>query len=575
MHPTGTSPRVGNWQESHIFAISAVAVGLVSLMAFAVSAATPDADAKAVAKAAKKTAKADAKAAAKGDAAGALPANNLSFVKNIAPILVAKCARCHINTTKGKFSMATFESLKKGPPDGVVFAPGKSIGSRLIDVIESGDMPRAGPKVTKPELTAIGKWIDEGAKFDGNDEKAPLTKLVPGAGTPPANGKADEPKLAVVTATGRETVQFSRDISPVLVENCMGCHGGQQPTGRLQMDRFVDMIKGGQSGNPWVPDKPAESLLIKKLIGTAGKRMPLDKPALPPEVIGKFETWIAEGARFDGAAPTQSTRLLAALVRAKSATHEELSADRTTAGRRQWALASPTEKPTVHQTKNLIVIGSQPDAILQDLADTAEQQAEIVSKQLHALTGQPLVKGRIVLFVMPNHYEYSEFGRMVENRQVPATSRGHWKYDMVDAYGVVVPPSDPSDYSVGALIAQQLASVYVASLAGNPPSWFAEGSGRVVASRLDAKSARTHDWNDRLRELAGSGKLETFVTRGLPPQDANIAAYGFMKELMSNGGKYTSLVNAMRGGEDFDHAFPRVFGPLPTLAAGWAKSVKP
>jgi hypothetical protein len=125
------------------------------------------------------------------------------------------------------------------------------------------------------------------------------------------------------------------------------------------------------------------------------------------------------------------------------------------------------------------------------------------------------------------------------------------------------------------LISQQLASVYVASLAGNPPSWFAEGSGRVIASRLDAKSVRVRDWNDRLRELAAGGKLETFVTRGLPQEDADIAAYGFMKELMASGGKYTSLIVAMRGGEEFDRAFPRVFGQLPIMAAAWAKSVKP
>jgi len=62
-------------------------------------------------------------------------------------------------------------------------------------------------------------------------------------------------------------------------------------------------------------------------------------------------------------------------------------------------------------------------------------------------------------------------------------------------------------------------------------------------------------------ELAAGGKLETFVTRGLPQEDADIAAYGFMKELMASGGKYTSLIVAMRGGEEFDRAFPRGLRP--------------
>ncbi len=84
--------------------------------------------------------------AATDQAEAKLPTSNLSFVRNIAPILVAKCAKCHINATKGKFSMATFEALKKGTPDGSVFAAGNGANSQLVMLIASGDMPRAGPK---------------------------------------------------------------------------------------------------------------------------------------------------------------------------------------------------------------------------------------------------------------------------------------------------------------------------------------------------------------------------------------------------------------------------------------------
>ncbi len=48
-----------------------------------------------------------------------------------------------------------------------------------------------------------------------------------------------------------------------------------------------------------------------------------------------------------------------------------------------------------------------------------------------------------------------------------------------------------------------------------------------------------------------------------------------MKDLMASGGKYSSLIIALRNGEEFDRAFPRVFSNLPTLAAAWARSVKP
>jgi hypothetical protein len=525
------------------------------------------------------------------DAANAnpLPDKNLSFVKNIAPILVAKCSRCHIDAAKGKFSMATFESLIKGSADGAVFQPGKGSGSRLVDLLQSGDMPRAGPKATQSEIAAISKWIDEGAKFDGAmfggaDEKTPLVKLVSATTTvagkpapPPASKNPEETKLTVVQATGRETVKFSKDIAPVLVDNCFACHSGPGPTGNFQMGRFVDMIRGGQSGNPWVPNQPAESLLIKKLKGTAGKRMPQpDKAApLPAETIAKFEKWISEGAHFDGPDPKQSTEVLAALVRAKDDSPAELAADRLAAAKHMWILTNPTDKPTFKESKNLLIVSNLPTGELADVAKIAEQQAAIVAKQFHAPAGQPLVKGGITLLVFPGRYDYSEFGQMVEERTLPRDWRGHWKYNTIDAYAAIVPPSDPAEYSLAGILEQQLAAVYLASLPGQPPDWFAEGSGRVLASRVDAKSARVHDWNDRLAQLAAGGKIDAFIKQGLSPDDNDIAAYGFVKQLMTDAAKYSQLLAALRNGETFDAAIQRIFGsPLQVLVTAWAKPAR-
>src|SRR5688500_8561576 len=47
----------------------------------------------------------------------------ISFVKQIAPLLVIKCGRCHVDNARGDFSMATFDQLKKGSAAGVVIFP--------------------------------------------------------------------------------------------------------------------------------------------------------------------------------------------------------------------------------------------------------------------------------------------------------------------------------------------------------------------------------------------------------------------------------------------------------------------
>lgn len=85
----------------------------------------------------------------------------MSFSKHVVPILIGKCGNCHVNNARGDFSMSNFAVLKKGPPGGTVIFPGDPIGSRLIEVIESGDMPRGGLKVSADELATLKKWITE------------------------------------------------------------------------------------------------------------------------------------------------------------------------------------------------------------------------------------------------------------------------------------------------------------------------------------------------------------------------------------------------------------------------------
>ncbi len=151
--------------------------------------------------------------------------------------------------------------------------------------------------------------------------------------------------LTITVPTGKETVRFSLDIAPVLVANCLDCHA-QKDGRRADADGFVPrFLAGGQSGNPWKPGNRDDSLIVKKLKGMAGARMPLRKPALDDDVIAKFETWIAEGATFDGANPAEALPVLASTSRAKSLSHDDLSADRRDQAQLKLRLADPSEKP--------------------------------------------------------------------------------------------------------------------------------------------------------------------------------------------------------------------------------------
>ena len=107
--------------------------------------------------------------------------------------------------------MSDYETLMKGPAEGVVVFPKDADGSRIVEVIVEGDMPRGGLKVADEELAILKKWISEGAKFDGEDPKASLSSLNPDVTI------GDLPMVELTKATGDETVRFSRDISPIFV----------------------------------------------------------------------------------------------------------------------------------------------------------------------------------------------------------------------------------------------------------------------------------------------------------------------------------------------------------------------
>ena len=84
---------------------------------------------------------------------------------------------------------------------------------------------------------------------------------------------------------------FVDQIHPVLAKRCAGCHSGAAPQGGLSLESRARMFKGGASG-PVI----ANRLLIRKMKGEAGQRMPPAGAPLTAAEIAAFERWISEGA---------------------------------------------------------------------------------------------------------------------------------------------------------------------------------------------------------------------------------------------------------------------------------------
>jgi mono/diheme cytochrome c family protein len=504
-----------------------------------------------------------------GDAAPS--AESVSFVREVVPILVAKCGGCHISRSQGQFSMANFTALEKGSASGVVFMAGDAAGSRLIEVIESGDMPRGGGEVTNTELEKLKGWIDSGAKFDGDDPSALLSSLAPGGQPERA------PTVPVVMAGKNDKVQFARDIAPILVEHCLECHGQQNGGNGFSVASFDRLLQGGGNGPPVVVAKPAESLLIKKLRGTAtlGSRMPQGRDPLSEETIAKFEAWIELGAKFDGFQSNASLEDTVAQRAAGGLSHEELAKQRLKRAENTWRLILP-DTPANHLEDNeVLVVGGASPEILAAAKATADEQIVKLRKIFKTPDGTPLIRGRMTLFVFERRYDYGEVGTMLEGRELPATWHGHWMYNPLDPYGCVLLENDGT--AAPGVVAQQIAGVYVASL-GEVPRWFAEGSARAVAARIDPRDNRIHGWDQKVAEvLENTTQPESFLAGTLAPEEGDVLSYSFVsKLLMAPASRYVGVIGALQGGASFQDAFAKIYGGNPAdLVGPWTTRVIP
>jgi mono/diheme cytochrome c family protein len=464
-----------------------------------------------------------------------------SFTSDVAPILIAKCGNCHVRGSRGGLSMATFAALDKGTRNGPILIPGSAQDSRMANLMLSGAMPKSGTKVTPEELDLISRWINAGALFDGTDRTAPL-------GQKPSETEMD----GLVKATGKESVQFARDLAPVLVKHCVGCHGGDNPGGQLRLETFAGLLQGGTTGKAIEADKPTESLLLKRIRGIDGDRMPLDKPPLSDQEIAQFETWLKEGAKFDGSDAAAPLRVAVEESLAGRLTHEELTTKRVAQAQKLWALAAPDEAAREVRTSNFILMGNVSPARLNEISELAEAERIKIVKLLKLDPEAPLVKGTLAVFVLKRQFDYSEFVRMVEGREAPRGAAGHANVKGSDLYACVTASTD-NDAILPALVAEQIASGFLLSF-NNLPPWFAAGAARAIAARVEPRNPLVKQWDAEVQNLPATDAPDAFMSATVFDAELSARSYAFARSLTQKLPAFQSLIAALVEDHDFEQA---------------------
>jgi hypothetical protein len=165
----------------------------------------------------------------------------------------------------------------------------------------------------------------------------------------------------VLSADG--TVDYGRQVKPVLAARCFACHGALKQEAGLRLDTAASIQKGGENGPAVLANKSGESLLLARVTDKdAATRMPPESEGTPLTAaeIAALRAWIDQGA----VGPTD----------------EKPEAD----PRDHWAFRAPVH-PATPQVKNSAWVRNPIDAFI-----AAEQEK-------HGFAPQPTADKRLLL----------------------------------------------------------------------------------------------------------------------------------------------------------------------------------
>lgn len=511
----------------------------------------------------------------------------VSFSKDVAPILAAKCVSCHDgNRPSGNLRLENFAGMEAGGRSGALLAPGNPNASLILARIASPDPARRMPKdadaLAPKEIQTIAAWIAAGAQYDGTEKNVALATLA-------KNPAAANEKIEIAKATGNEKVSFIRDVAPTFVQTCGGCHGMNNPRGGLSLATFEKVMAGGESGRVIIPGNVEDSRLFQLV---ADGSMPRgNMTAITRKWYADLQTWIKEGAKYDGTDPRRPLReLIPTPEQLKAEQLAKLSPADWIAKRQQdvkdlWTQTFPQgAEPRVVEGPDFIVGGDVSEDRLKQVLAWAQEQATAL-RTMFNVKEEPLWKGKLVVLVFKDRFGYEEFNSTVYRRDVPREVLGHSDVTTAQERAVAAVQDigdDAGDSSPGLQlsVAEHVTGAFLKRNGGNLPDWLTRGTGLAIAS----KSAGPNPYIQGMRGHAGdvlrksniNDAGEVFANGQFSPGDIGPVGYTLVDFLLKQGGPaaFGQLVRRFQAGDTPDAAIRNAYKADPRqLGAAYAQSL--
>lgn len=109
---------------------------------------------------------------------------------------------------------------------------------------------------------------------------------------------------------------FAKNVAPIFTKYCTGCHNDSDREGKLSLESYASLLKGGAKGGVVTPGQAELSRLVRLVTGQAEPRMPPKGEEAPkPAEIEVLKAWIAAGAKGPSGAAVDPTMLVTPQVK--------------------------------------------------------------------------------------------------------------------------------------------------------------------------------------------------------------------------------------------------------------------
>jgi hypothetical protein len=300
--------------------------------------------------------------------------------------------------------------------------------------------------------------------------------------------------------------------------------------------------------------------------------MPRDEKEVTSEQLDMLKKWIDQGANFDGPNPMAKLQSVADLGLAANISHEELFRNRQQRALERWQRVLPNTPAVTAIRGEVFVLSGSSQERTDEVLETINSAIEKVKRDLDVPEDTPMFRGGLTAFAFRSRYDYSEFGRMTEVRELPKDWLGHWRADSLDVYSVLLAEPDGDDEQLEAVAMQTVVAAYLGSFL-EVPYWFAEGVARsMVAATYRREDARVHQWQQSLpaaqRKLAST---QTLLEGKLDEESAGLIGMSLTTYMMdrTRRRRFDLLLEGLRQGKTFEEACTAAFVAPSLLVKGW------